>query len=132
MVQTARFSFKLRSTAQILVSALVGICVTILGGLLKCFSMGVCSDQYWPRRTRVGLPSSTSAGNSRPVSRTLIQLQQVPVQTLSRMQEPMRSFHWPRYRVAGLFQERGGTGGRSVNGLPLANALALRERHCWR
>ena len=33
--------------------------------------------------------------------------QQVPVHTLSKMDEPLRSFHIPAYRGTDLFQERG-------------------------
>src|SRR6266516_2383433 len=95
MVQTAKCSLRLRSTAQIFVCVLVVTCFSIFGGLLNGFSRGVCNHHWFPRRTREGLPSSTSAGNSRPVIRTLSQLQQVPVQTLSRMLPARRSFHCP-------------------------------------
>src|SRR5436305_11042935 len=93
MVQTAKCSLRLRSTAQIFVSTLVVTCFSILGGLLNCFSMGVCSHQWLPCRTREGLPISISAGRSRPVMRHFSQLQHVPVQTLSRMLPAWRSFH---------------------------------------
>src|SRR6266536_6556927 len=79
-----------------------------------------------------GLATSTPAGNARPVMRTLSQLQQVPVQTLSRMEASVRSFHCPAKKVTDWFQQRGGTGGRSRNGFaflfPLAFACAFSRR----
>ena len=52
------------------------------------------------------------------------------------MDEPRRSFHIPAYKGTDLFQDRGGTGGRSVKGFflcpvrgLLASAFALRARH---
>src|SRR5258708_18968891 len=95
MVHTARFSFKFRSTAQIFVCVFVVTCFSIFGGLLKCFSMGVCSHHSFPRQIRDGLPISTPLGSSRPVIRTLTQHQLLPVQTLRRILDPVRSFHCP-------------------------------------
>src|SRR5258707_15170958 len=95
MVHTARCSLILRSTSQIFVVSLVVTCFSIVGGLLKCFSRGVCNHQWFPRRISEGLPISTSAGTSRPVMRTLSQLQYVPVHSLSRMLVGVRSFHCP-------------------------------------
>src|SRR6266851_6206742 len=132
MVHTARCSLRFKSTAQIVVAVLVVTWCSIVGGLLKCFSRGVCNHQCFPRRISAGLPISTSAGSSRPVMRTLIQLQHVPVQTLRTMEEEVRSFHCPAYRVADLFHVRGGTGGRSVNCFPRACAFAFRFFHLER
>src|SRR5579864_7157030 len=109
------FSFVLRSTAQIFVCALVVTCFSILPGLLNCFSRGVCNHHWFPCLKSWGLLNSASVGNSRPVMRTLIQLQQVPVHTLITMLHFARSFHKPMYSVADLFQVRGGTAGRSWN-----------------
>src|SRR5215469_5824561 len=66
-----------------------------LNGEVKVFSMGVCSHHFCPRRTREGLPITYPSGRSRESVRTLIQLQHVPVQTLSMMDDPLRSFHIP-------------------------------------
>src|SRR5260370_40531574 len=92
------------------------MCSAILGGAVKVFSMGVCSHHFCPRRTRAGLCSATLSGRSRPKVRTLTQDQQVPVQTLSTMEDSLRSFHRPAYKGTDLFHERGGAAGRSVNG----------------
>src|SRR5260370_28757991 len=134
-VHTARCSPRLRSTEQIFVSVFA-ICSAILSGAVKVFWMGVCSHHFCPGRTGAGLPNSNSSGTSRPNVRTLTQDQQVPVQTLSRMDELLRSFHRPAYKGTDLFQDRGGTGGRSEKGLffaPLRLLLALycsfRVRH---
>src|SRR5713226_1063939 len=130
MVHTARCSPRFRSTAQIFVSPCVVTCCSMFAGRLNCFSTGVCTHQCSPCRTSCGLPNSVpSVGKSRPVMRTLSQLQQDPVQTLSTMLLAVRSFHMPAYSVADLFQARGGTGGRSVNFLPLVRACSLRLRH---
>ena len=64
-----------------------------VAGRAKRFSMGVCNHHCLPCLTSEGLPTSPSEGNSRPVMRTLSQDQQVPVQTLSRMLDGVRSFH---------------------------------------
>src|SRR5260370_8273839 len=134
-VHTANCSLRLRSIAQSFVSAVV-ICAAILGGLLNVFSMGVCNHHCFPRRTRAGLPISKPSGRSRPNVRTLTQDQQVPVQTLSRMDEPLLSFHRPAYKETDLFHDRGGTGGRSEKGFffspvrgILASFFSLRVRH---
>src|SRR5260370_11066452 len=132
MVHTARCSVILRSTEQIFVCSFVVICFSIFAGLFNCFSMGVCSHHPLPRLMRDGLPIRASSGISRPVIRTLIQLQTLPVHTLIMMEELARSFHWPAYSVAALFHERGGTGGRSVNFFPLACAFSRRDRHLER
>src|SRR5215472_9687142 len=89
-VHTANCSPILRSTEQIFVSVFV-ICSAILDGEVKVFSMGVCSHHFCPRRTREGLPITYPSGRSRESVRTLIQLQHVPVQTLSMMDAPLRS-----------------------------------------
>ena len=95
IVHTANCSLILRSTAQILVWAFVLICFSILTGFLIFFSIGVCRYHRPPLWTSCGLHSSKPSGVSRPVRRTRIQLQQVPVQTLMRMLDPTRSFHMP-------------------------------------
>jgi hypothetical protein len=66
-----------------------------LGWTAELFSRGVWSHHCFPRRTSEGLPISTPSGGSRPNVPTLIQLQQVPVHTLRRMEESVRSFHCP-------------------------------------
>src|SRR5260370_27765686 len=93
------------------------MCSAILGGAVKVFSMGVCSHHFCPRRTRAGLCSATPAGRARPKVRTLTQDQQVPVQTLSTIEDSLRSFHRPAYKGTDLFHERGGPGRRSSDGL---------------
>src|SRR5712692_10600866 len=138
-VHTAKCSLRFRSTAQIFVSALVLTCSSMVAGLLNFFSTGVCSHHCLPCRISEGLPISTPAGKSRPVMRTLIQLQHVPVQTLSMRPVSVRPFHCPAYRGTDFFQERGGTGGRSLNGFPvvfgfdfpLALALACAFSLCF-
>src|SRR5260370_31480900 len=111
----------------------------MFGGLVNVFSMEVCSHHCSPRRTRTGLCISKPSGRSRPNVRPFTQDQQVPVHTLSRMDEPLRSFHIPAYKGTDLFQERGGTGGRSLNAccfFPLrgswASCCSLRLRHALR
>src|SRR5260370_13407960 len=113
-VHTATCWSRLRSTAQIRVAALVR-CAAMVGGLVNVFSREVCSHHCAPRRTRTGLCIWEPSGSSRPKVRTFTQDQQVPVHTLSTMDEPVRSFHIPAYKGTDLFQERGGTGGRSLN-----------------
>src|SRR5216684_2041263 len=133
MVHTARCSPGFRSTAQSFVAPCVVTWCSMFAGRLNFLSTGVCTHQCSPCRTSCGLPNSVpSVGKSRPVIRTLSQLQQVPVQTLSTMLLAVRSFHMPAYSVADLFQARGGTGGRSVNFLPLVRACSLRLRHFLR
>src|SRR6266852_837722 len=95
MVHTANCSLIFKSTAQIFVCAWVVTCCSMVAGLLNCFSRGVCNHHCFPRRISEGLPNSTSAGSSLPVIRILIQLQHVPVQTLSMMLDAVRSFHCP-------------------------------------
>src|SRR5713101_5899053 len=53
-VHTAKCWSRLRSTAQIRVSALV-MCSAMFGGLVNVFSVEVCSHHCSPRRTRTGL-----------------------------------------------------------------------------
>src|SRR2546421_10455133 len=114
MVHTANCSFKFKSTAQIFVCAWVVTCCSMVAGPLKCFSRGVCNHHWLPCRTSEGLPTSTSAGRCLPVRRSLIQLQHVPVQTLSMMLDGVRSFHCPACRVPVLFHERRAAGVRHV------------------
>ena len=65
---------RLRSTAQILVCALVVTCCSIVAGLLNCFFQeAVWSHHRFPRRTRQGLPLiSAPSGKARPNVRTLM------------------------------------------------------------
>src|SRR2546423_2485388 len=95
IVHTAMFSFMFKSTAHIFVCALVATCFAMVPELLNCLSTGVCNHHCLPCLTREGLPISPSSGNCRPVMRTLIQLQHVPVHTLITMLLFARSFHIP-------------------------------------
>src|SRR5260370_9083229 len=93
-VHTANCSLRLRSIAQIFVSAVV-ICSAIVGGAVNVFSMGVCSHHFCPRRTSAGLCNSKPAARPRPKVPTLTQYQQDPVHTLSRLQIPPLPSHIP-------------------------------------
>ncbi len=71
------------------------LCLNLWGALEVLLHRGM-QPPLLPRRTSEGLPAWASLGSSRPVRRTLSQLQQLPVQTLSRMDEEVRPFHWPK------------------------------------
>src|SRR6266568_1324163 len=132
MVQTARCSVIFKSTAQIFTSGTQVTCVATFFGRSITRSMGTCNHQWLPCRTSCGLCVSHPFGSGRPEIRTLIQLQDWPVQSLSRTVVPVCSFHIPAYRMVDLFHLRGGTGGRSVHFFPFASACSLCLRHLAR
>src|SRR6266849_3152134 len=132
MVQTARCLVIFKSTAQIFTSGTHVICVSTFFGRSITRSIGKCTHQCLPCRTSCGLFVSHPSGSGCPQICTLVQLQDRPVQSLSRTVVPVCSFHMPAYRMADLFHLRGGTGGRSVHFFPFASACSLCLRHLVR
>src|SRR5436305_1160245 len=132
IVHTAKCSLIFKSTEQILVSGISLTCVSTFFGRANSRSIEICAYQCGPCRTSCGLFFSHPSGRRRPHVPTFTHAHELPVHSLSMIDDPSVVRHCPAYRVTDRFQRRGGTGGRTVYLFPLLSANCLRLRHLAR